>query len=114
MPRKLKAGGSIPYVLKEDREDAEPVTFQLKVLSALDSDTVAALSEQYQQSTSAADKNVAVECLLRETVLGWSLPDFSIENLYSTLTKRECWELVSEATLAATLTGDERKKYESQ
>lgn len=114
MPKKLKAGGALPYTLKEDRDEPQPVTFQLKVLSALDSDTVSSLSEAYQKATTAAAKNEALLALLEATVLGWSLPDYSLGKLYETLTKRECWELVSEATLAATLTGEERKKLESQ
>jgi hypothetical protein len=93
MPRKLESGGTYSYVLKTDRDKQPPPTFKLRILSGREDDK------------------------LREIVLaGWENMgglSFTLDEAENLLTRRECWELIGDATLEASLTPEERKKLES-
>lgn len=117
MPRKLEAGGKYEYVLKSDRESVDPKpTFFLKILSARENDALQTLTEAYRSTTIQSERSEAIRGALAIAVLGWrdmGGNEFSIDELENLLTRRECWELVADVTLEASMTHDERKKLES-
>jgi hypothetical protein len=112
MPSKLKAGGTFPFTLEADRDDATGPQFNLRVLSVFDNDElgqlrVAFVEAKGQQRTELLQQALAMtvaECLI-EGHQGEPLPSF--------LTSLECWELINGATEAGGLTPDQRKKFVS-
>lgn len=116
MPRKLEAGGTYRYVLKSDRESGNPPAFMLRILSARDDDRLRSLIDEYRTT---ADQKRKLELLIASigiVLAGWNgamSEPFSVDAAMDILTKRECMELISDATLEAALTPEERKKLES-
>jgi hypothetical protein len=116
MPRKLESGGSYSYILKSDRDKQPPPTFKLRILSGRDDDKVRDIAVEYGKLTDSQLKADMLREALQIVVVGWHDMggiEFSHQALEDLLTKRECWELISDATLEASLTADERKKLES-
>lgn len=116
MPRKLKAGGTYKYILKEDREDANPVSFDLLIPSVDEDGLIRDLTDQHRKATDRNEKKSLLVEALRVAVKGWKGIDdtFSAEALIDVLTPRECYELLSDVALEAALSVDERKKFESR
>lgn len=108
MSFKLRAGSSMAYVLDGYRDDPDAIKYQIRVLSADANDQLIDLRDEYL----AAKNDKAEQRRLRLEMLKIAVVDS--DGLTATLTDRECWELIAAAIKAASLTVDERKKFELQ
>jgi hypothetical protein len=116
MPRKLKSGGTYKYVLKEDRDESNPVSFSLLIPSVEEDGAIRDLTDEHRKATDRHEKSRLLQEALAIAVKGWNGIDqaFSSQALTDLLTPRECYELLGDVALEAALTVDERKKFESR
>lgn len=117
MPRKLESGGSYSYILKSDRDKQPPPTFKLRILSGRDDDKLRDIVNDFKLAQDNQTRSKLVRQALEVAIVGWENMgglSFGVDEAENLLTRRECWELISEVTLEASLTPEERKKSESQ
>lgn len=117
MPRKLESGGTYSYVLKTDRDKQPPPTFKLRILSGREDDKLRDIVNAFKEATDNQSRSNLVREALGIAIVGWENMGglaFSLDEAENLLTRRECWELISEVTLEASLTAEERKKSELQ
>jgi hypothetical protein len=111
MPSKLKAGGSFPYVLPEERGDDKPAVFMVRVLSCLEEAELKEVRDRYFERT-VTDES---ESDMLGEMLRISLESHNIEGQpddpRAFLTSKECFSIVAGAIEGATLSADERKKF---
>ena len=112
MTSKMKAGGVFPFVMPADREDESPATFQIRILSAFEDVEVSELRKQFLATKDASERRAimqkAIDACVTESPEG-----VAVSELTRHLTFVECWELVNAATVGASLTADDRKKFVS-
>jgi hypothetical protein len=116
MPRKLESGGTYSYILKTDRDKQPPPTFKLRILSGREDDKLRDIASDFQKQSSNAEKANLIRDALEIVLAGWENMgglSFTLDEAENLLTRRECWELIGDATLEASLTPEERKKLES-
>jgi hypothetical protein len=117
MPRKLESGGTYSYVLKTDRDKQPPPTFKLRILSGREDDKLRDIVNDFKEAIDNQSRSSLVREALGIAIVGWENMGelaFSLDEAENLLTRRECWELISEVTLEASLTAEERKKSELQ
>jgi hypothetical protein len=117
MPRKLESGGTYSYVLKTDRDKQPPPTFKLRILSGREDDKLRDIVNDFKEAIDNQSRSNLVREALGIAIVGWENMGelaFSLDEAENLLTRRECWELISEVTLEASLTAEERKKSELQ
>lgn len=112
MPSKLKAGGTFPFTLEADRDDATGPQFSLRVLSVLENDELGQIRTAFIEAK-AAQRTELLQEALTMTVAECLIEGYESEPLPSFLTNLECWELINGATEGASLTPDQRKKFVS-
>lgn len=111
MPAKLRAGGVFPYILEEDREDVTEPQFDIRIISVGDNEELAGIRLQFVSEKSVNQRRKLLDQAMSLTVAGCRITDWSNKPLRQLLTERECWELINAATVGASLTADERKKF---
>lgn len=109
MPTKLKAGGTFPYVLKDERGDDDAARFQLRVLSCLEEAELKRSQDKYFKR----GEDDASEADMLAEMLSVALASHTLDcqDVREQLTSRECFELVAGAITGTLLTEDERKKF---
>lgn len=114
MPSKLKAGGTYPYVLPGDREEANPVTFHLHVLSCLQECELTDIRQEFFAGKRDKTLTAKEETQMLSKMLGVVVAKHPLGegvDLQSVLTSGECWELIRDCINGTVLTEDERKKF---
>jgi hypothetical protein len=112
MPSKLKAGGTFPFTLEADRNDASGPQFNLRVLSVFENDELNQLRVPFVEAKGEKRTELLQEALAM-TVAECLIEGYQNKPLPSFLTSLECWELVNGAAEAASLTPEQRKKFVS-
>jgi hypothetical protein len=112
MPLATRPDAKYKYVLKSDRDypiDKQPV-FVFKYLSCLDWETIADLSDAFEESKTGKERIRLVFEVISRTLVGWeNLPvDFDLSKLSGLLTIDEATELMQAAI--SQLPGIEDKK----
>jgi hypothetical protein len=113
MPSKLRAGGTFPFILADDRGDTTEPQFNIRVLSVLENDQLGQIRNSFINESHPAKRSELLNTALAMTVADCLLEQVSGEPMLSFLTPLECWELINAATEGASLTAEQRKKFVS-
>jgi hypothetical protein len=112
MTSKMKAGGTFPFVMEDDRDQATPPVFLIRVLSAYDDAEVSRIRSDFIAAKDAMERLAFTQEAITKCVA--EAPEgMAVAELTHRITAVGCWHLINAATEGASLTVEQRKKYVS-
>ena len=113
MPSKLRAGGTFPYILEDDRVEGASPQYKINVLSYQQSMLCSDLRAEFIATTDKQERLRIVSELLTMEVEECLISEYKQVSFFDYLTELECWELINTATMGANLSNEQRKKFVS-